>query len=59
MKLLHQLQAAAVLTGRSFEELFEAWSLTSTVVEPTPGVDGTAIRAAYAAAARSRDDHPG
>lgn len=43
------LQAAAVLTGRSFGDLADAWSLQSgVVVEPDPTVDGNAVRAAYA-----------
>jgi hypothetical protein len=47
------LQAAAVLTGRSFDALALAWGRGSTsVVEPDPSVDGAAIRAAYADAAR-------
>jgi xylulokinase len=45
------LQAAAVLTGRSFAELAEAWSLDSgTVVEPDRSVDAAAVRGAYAEA---------
>jgi xylulokinase len=45
------LQAAAVLTGRSFAELADAWSLhRGSVVEPDPTVDAAAVRDAYAAA---------
>jgi len=46
------LQAAAVLTGRPFDEIADAWGLhEGTVVEPIPGVDADAIRAAYRRAA--------
>jgi xylulokinase len=42
------MQAAAVLTGRSFDDLADAWGIGCTVaVEPDPSVDGAAIRAAY------------
>jgi xylulokinase len=54
------MQAAAVLTGRTFDDLAEAWGIGSaTTVEPTPSVDGTAIRAAYARVLQEResDDH--
>ena len=52
------LQAAAVLLGVGFDELAEAWGLgAGEIIEPDPGVDGAAIRAAYAAAA-DREDHP-
>ena len=52
------LQAAAVLLGVGFDELSEAWGLgAGEIIEPDPGVDGAAIRAAYAAAA-DREDHP-
>ena len=47
------VQAAAVLTGRPFDEITAAWGLgRAAVVEPTAGVDGAAVRAAYAEAAR-------
>ncbi|MEZ5139504.1 MAG: xylulokinase [Acidimicrobiales bacterium] len=46
------LQAAAVLTGRPFAAIADDWRLqVGTVVEPDPGVDRAAIRAAYADAA--------
>ncbi|MFN8017279.1 MAG: FGGY-family carbohydrate kinase [Acidimicrobiales bacterium] len=46
------LQAAAVLTGRPFAELAEAWALDrGRVVEPDATVDAAAIRAAHAQAA--------
>jgi xylulokinase len=46
------LQAASVLHGCGFAELAEAWSLDAgEVIEPDAGVDGAAVRAAYAAAA--------
>lgn len=45
------LQAAAVLSGRSFDELAAAWGTgPSATVEPDPAADGDAVRAAYAAA---------
>jgi xylulokinase len=43
------VQAAAVLGGRSIDEVGAAWGLDrGTTVEPDPGVDGSAIREAYA-----------
>ena len=52
------VQAAAVLHGRRFDELAEAWGLgAGDVIEPDPTVDGAAIRAAYAAAA-DREELP-
>jgi xylulokinase len=46
------LQAASVLHGCGVAELAEAWSLDAgEVIEPDAGVDGAAVRAAYAAAA--------
>ncbi|HEY8058950.1 MAG TPA: xylulokinase [Acidimicrobiales bacterium] len=51
------LQAAAVLLGVGFDELAEAWGLgAGEIIEPDPGVDGAAIRAAYGAEA-DRQDH--
>ncbi len=45
------VQAAAVLLGRSPDNVARAWALArGTTVEPDPGVDRTAIREAYAAA---------
>ena len=45
------VQAAAVLTGRSFDEIGDAWGLGRGItVDPDPSVDGGAIRAAYARA---------
>jgi xylulokinase len=45
------MQAAAVLTGQSVDEVADAWGLGSVVtVHPDPFVDGGSIRAAYAAA---------
>lgn len=43
------VQAAAVLTGRPFDEITEAWGggWTTTTVDPDPRTDGAAIRAAY------------
>ncbi len=42
------LQAAAVLTGSSFNDLADAWGLgRALTVEPDPSIDGAAIRAAY------------
>jgi len=49
------LQAAAVLTGRSFDDLTAAWgSGPGRVVDPDPSVDGAAIRAAYTDALAGR-----
>jgi xylulokinase len=49
------VQAAAVLHGRSFDELAEAWGLgRGDVVEPDPTVDRDAIRGAYADARGDR-----
>jgi xylulokinase len=46
------VQAAVALSGRSFDEVAEAWSLhEGSVTEPTTGVDADAIRAAYRGAA--------
>lgn len=45
------VQAAAVLTGTSFDDVAAAWDVgAGTTVEPDLSVDGAAIRAAYAAA---------
>ena len=45
------VQAAAVLTGTSFDDVAAAWGLGSGVtVDPDPTVDGDAVRAAYAGA---------
>jgi xylulokinase len=42
------VQAAAVLTGATFEDVAHAWGLgRGTLTEPNPGVDGPAIRARY------------
>jgi xylulokinase len=50
------LQAATVLEGDDIHARAEAWGLgTGDAVEPDPAVDGTAIRAAYAAAAQRED----
>jgi xylulokinase len=47
------VQAAVVLTGRSFDEVACAWNLRAgTTVEPDPSVDATNVRAAYASFAR-------
>jgi xylulokinase len=49
-------QAASVLTGRSFDEVATAWGTGSTtMVEPDLSVDGAAIPAADADAARMAD----
>jgi xylulokinase len=46
-------QAAMVLTGRSFDDVADAWQLgDGTTVDPHPSVDGAAIRDAYRAAAQ-------
>ncbi|GMU77607.1 MAG: xylulokinase [Acidimicrobiia bacterium] len=46
------VQAAATLTGTGFAAIAEAWGLgAGDVVEPDPGADRDAVRAAYAAAA--------
>jgi sugar (pentulose or hexulose) kinase len=46
-------QAAMVLTGRSFDDIADAWQLGDGItVDPHPSVDGAAIRDAYRAAAR-------
>ena len=45
------VQAAAVLHGRAFDDVTDAWDLRAgTVVEPSPTVDRAAIRARYAEA---------
>jgi xylulokinase len=45
------VQAAAVLAGRSTDEVAAAWGLgPASTVHPDPTVDGAAIRAAYAGA---------
>ncbi len=45
------VQAAVVATGRSFDEVATDWGLgAGTIVEPRPGADGEAVRAAYAEA---------
>ena len=50
------VQAAAVLLGRDFHDVSEAWGLgQGSVVEPDVAVDSEAIRAAYAAAAGAED----
>jgi xylulokinase len=42
------LQAAAVLSGRSFDDLAVEWGMGNVIsVEPNPSVDGPAIQAAY------------
>ena len=47
------LQAAAVLTGRPFADLAQAWAVDrGRVVEPDPTVDAAAIRTAHADAAQ-------
>jgi xylulokinase len=47
------VQAASVLTGQSFDEIADGWSLDDgAVAEPSPGVDRDAIRAAYRGAVR-------
>ena len=54
------VQAAAVLTGSSFDDVARAWELgRSTTVEPDPSVDRDAVRAAYAEAAGQEDPAPG
>lgn len=51
------LQAAAVLTGRAFEQVVADWHREpALVVEPDTTVDGAGIRAAYAAATRHPSD---
>ena len=46
------LQAAAVLTGATFDDLTAAWGLDQGItVDPDPTVDRVAIRAAYTGAA--------
>jgi hypothetical protein len=45
------IQAAAVLTERSVDEVMTSWGAPEGfTVEPRPGADGAAVRAAYAAA---------
>jgi xylulokinase len=45
------VQAATVLTSTSFADVSAAWGLAAAAtIEPDPGVDGNAIRAAYAEA---------
>ncbi len=54
------LQAAAVLTGRSFDDICDGWGTGPVLaVEPDPSVDGAAIRAANARALLEvgPDDH--
>jgi xylulokinase len=52
------LQAAAVLTGRSFEDLADAWGLGPAVtIDPDPSVDGAALRAAYADVLQEQEPH--
>ncbi len=47
------VQAAAVLTGAGFDEVADAWDLgAGLVVEPQPGIDAVAERAAYQDAAK-------
>lgn len=43
------LQAAAVLHGRPFEDVAEAWQLGQSVVEPDRSVDAAAIRKPFTA----------
>ena len=46
------VQAAAVLAGRSPDDVIAAWGAgAATTVEPDPAVDGAAIRLAYAGVA--------
>ena len=43
------IQAAAVLSGTTIDAVVEAWGHgPATVVDPTPGVDGAALRQAFA-----------
>ena len=42
------IQAAAVLAGRSIDDVAAAWPLEVDTVRPDPAIDGTAIREAYA-----------
>jgi xylulokinase len=52
------LQAAAVLTGRSLQDIAAAWGTgPTTTVEPDPAVDGPAVRAAYANALQDALSH--
>ncbi len=45
------VQAAVAYSGASFDDIGAAWNLgAGTTVEPSPGADGAAVRAAYAAA---------
>jgi xylulokinase len=51
------VQAAAVLQGRAFTEVSEAWGLgVGEVIEPDCRVDSEAIRVAYAAASAGAGD---
>jgi xylulokinase len=51
------LQAAAVLTGASLDEVSRAWApVPSVIVEPDPTVDRAAVREAYAKAAALLSD---
>ena len=51
------LQAATVLLGGDVDDRAAAWGLgAGAIIEPDSRVDGTAIRAAYAAEAQ-REDH--
>ena len=50
------LQATAILTGASFDDVAAAWDVGSgTIVDPDPSVDAADVRGNYAAAARSAD----
>jgi xylulokinase len=54
------LQAAAVLTGSSFDDVASAWGpVRSSIVEPDLSVDAAAVRAAYARALRELDGGDG
>jgi xylulokinase len=45
------VQAAATFSGRSLDAIVEQWDTgNGTTIEPTPGIDGAAIRDAYARA---------
>jgi xylulokinase len=45
------VQAAAILSGRPLDAIAEQWDVgRGTTIEPTPGIDGAAIRDAYARA---------
>ena len=50
------VQAAAVLAGCGVDDVIASWQEgPATIVEPDPGADGAAIRAAYADASREVD----